>query len=74
MENERSAAKPAKRVDVPKGIVNDGRKIPVWEKTRLSAYKLLTMRDQEPHLDIPDECPHLFIPTWQSSSFECSPP
>lgn len=29
MENERSAARPAKRVDVLEGIVNDDREIPV---------------------------------------------
>lgn len=38
MENERSAVRPAKRVDVLEGIVKDGRGIPVWERTRLSAY------------------------------------
>lgn len=37
MENERRTAKPAKRVDVLEGIVNDGCKIPVWEKTGLRA-------------------------------------
>lgn len=32
IENERSAARPAKRVDVLEGIVNDGRRIPVGEE------------------------------------------
>lgn len=40
-EKERRAAKPAKSVDVLEGIVKDGRKIPVEEKTRLEAQRVV---------------------------------
>lgn len=69
MDNERRAARPAKRVDVLEGIVNDGRKIPVWERTRLSAYSVVAMRNSDSHLDIPDEWTYLFIPVLQCSPF-----